>query len=215
MEVHEIIASVIIIALLLYFAFFYIQSINIEAKKEESATLFFNRMSDAKISLWSEGCINSPLYTIRPDELLYLGNYNCSIPPCLAKNPYPIFVEVNISGFIIEFGICPLDKSKCNINSFKLVISNSYIANASLYYCLDDLSVLTALLQYNCNYNLSFKFDFSTKINNLRITNDTVCINNICNHIFCKKFPNDFSLNDAKSIYVSYENGGYNVIKIS
>jgi len=215
MEVQEIIISIIIVVLLLYFAFFYIQSINLEAKKEESVTLFFSRMSDAKISLWSEGCINSTLYTIKPHELLYLKNYNCSVLPCLVKSPHPIFVEINISGSLIEFGICPLDKNKCNINSFKLVIGDSYIANASLYYCLDDLSVLTALLQYNCNYNLSFKFDFSNKINNLRITNDTVCINNICNHIFCKKFPSDFLLNDVKSIYVLYENGGYNIIKIS
>jgi len=215
MEVQEIIISIIIVVLLLYFAFFYIQSINIEAKKEESSSLLFSRMSDAKLSLWSEGCINSTLYTIKPHELLYLKNYNCSVLPCLAKNPYPIFVEINISGSIIEFGICPLDKSRCNINSLKLVIGDSYIADAFLYYCLDDLSVLTALLQYNCNYNLSFKFDFSTKINGLRITNYTVCINNICNNISCKKFSNDFLLNDVKSIYVSYENVFYNVIKLS
>jgi len=215
METYEIIVSIIIIALIFYFAFFYIQNINIESKKQESILLFYNKMSDAKESLWSEGCINSTLYTIRTDELEYLSKYKCSLPPCLIKNPYPIFVEIDTESEKFEFGICPLDKNKCNINSFKIIINNSYIANASLYFCFDDLSLLTATLQYNCNNNLSFKFDFSTKIPNVSIKNDIVCINSTCNHIECKKFLDEYYFDYAKSLYFSEENGFYKVIKIS
>jgi len=215
METYEIIVSIIIIAIILYFAFFYIQNINIESKKQESILLFHNKISDAKESLWSEGCINSTLYTITADELKELSKYKCSLPPCLIKNPYPIFIEIYTDSEKVEFGICPLDKSKCNINSFKIIINNSYIANTSLYFCFDDLSLLTATLQYNCNNNLSFKFDFSTKTLNILIKNNTVCVNNICNYIKCEKFLEDYYFDSAKSLYFLNEKGFYKVIKIS
>ncbi|RIB35127.1 MAG: hypothetical protein BXU00_02920 [Candidatus Nanoclepta minutus] len=124
-------------------------------------------------------------------------------------------MEVDTESEKLNFGICPLDKDKCNINSFKIIINDSYIANASLYFCFDDLSILTATLQYNCNNNSSFKFDFSAKILNISIKNDTVCINKTCNYIECKKFLDDYYFDSAKSLYFLEENGFYKVIKIS
>jgi len=215
MEVYEIIISIIVVVIVFYFAFYYIQNINIESKEQESILLYHNSITDARESLWGEGCINSTLYTITTNELEYLSQYNCSLPPCLIKNPYPVFVEIDVGSEKFEFGVCPLDISKCDINSFKVIVDNSYIANASLYFCFDDLSLLTATLQYNCNNNLPFKFDFSTEVSNISIENDTVCVNNTCNHIECEKFLDDYYFDHAKSLYFLEEDGFYKVIKIS
>ncbi|MEM1634446.1 MAG: hypothetical protein QXT85_01155 [Nanopusillaceae archaeon] len=215
MEIHEIIFSIIVTILILYFSFFISQNVIIFSKSKEYEIIASIDINTATKYLWKMSCSNSTEYYLKKEEILNLSVYQCSILPCLINFPIPVYFIINHSSFTYKFGICSNNEKRCNVRKSYIVIDSKEIAELYTIVCYDDLSKLTSILQYNCNVNRSFEFTFYNKINNLTIKNNTVCINGLCNNIFCEKFLEDYEFYNISKVYFDINSGFYKVYKVS
>lgn len=216
MEVYEIIFIVIITAISIYLAFLISQNLTLLQISREHEILRSIDINVVTRYLWKTACSNSTEYTLNSNELIYLSrNYKCSVLPCLINISSPVLFIVNSSGSLYEFGICSKNREKCNERKSYILIDNTKIAELYTLICYDDLSMLTSVLQYNCNLNRSFKFSFSSSIKNLTIKNNTICLDSICNKIFCEKFLENYEFSNISLILFEINNDFYKVFKIS
>ena len=185
--------------------------------QEEVYSSIEKRNIDLIFNLWHEKCFSLDSFQLTWKDIEQFSLYECSILPCFKDDPSPVFLEIKYKNDPIRSGICPIDTKFCDSKRYFVTIRENIILPIDVYLCYDDASVFVSYLQKNCNSKKSFHFIFSARRNiNFDKEKNIVCIDNVCNKIFCNILPNTF-LDNAIEIFVEYDENAkeYKVYKIN